>query len=112
MIPVLIDPGEMVRRIRDGILAAGNGRVRRILLYGSRASGTAGPDSDYDVLVVESDPVPPLEESLRLRKTLESLPCPIDLRVMGEREFEETRNVIGGIAYPADHDGVTLYAVS
>jgi hypothetical protein len=28
---------------------------------------------------------------------------------MGEREFEETQNVIGGLAYPAHKYGVVLY---
>ena len=28
----------------------------KIILFGSRASGTAGPHSDYDFLVVEADP--------------------------------------------------------
>jgi predicted nucleotidyltransferase len=85
---------------------------RRIILYGSQAAGTAGMDSDFDVLVVETDPVRPMDESLRLRKALESFPCPVDLCVMGEREFEETRDVIGGIAYPAHQTGLTLYAIS
>lgn len=112
MIPPVVDSGRVLDRIRDDILAAGSGRILRIVLYGSRAVGTAGPDSDYDVLVVESDPIPAASEALRLRKALETLPCPIDLRVMGEQEFEETRDIVGGIAYPASRNGVTLYAVA
>ncbi|HAM59033.1 MAG TPA: hypothetical protein DCQ64_27910 [Candidatus Rokubacteria bacterium] len=33
-------------------------RPERIFLFGSRARGTAGPDSDYDLLVVVPDDVP------------------------------------------------------
>ena len=37
---------EMVRRIAEGF------RPDKIIVFGSRARGTAGPDSDVDFLVV------------------------------------------------------------
>jgi len=80
-----------------------------VILYGSRAQGTATEDSDFDLLVVERDPVSKREEMLRLRQALSDLGCPVDVWVMGEEEFEETRDVIGGLAYPAHKYGVVLY---
>src|SRR5687767_10095836 len=76
-------------------------QVRRIILYGSRALGTAQKDSDYDFLVIEADPVSKRDEMGRLRQALSDLPYSIDAWVMGEDEFEETKEVIGGLAYPA-----------
>ena len=84
-------------------------RVRRVILYGSRAQGTASPDSDFDLLVIESDPVPKREAMLRLHGVLMTMPYPVDVWVMGEEEFEETKNVIGGLAHPARKYGVVLY---
>lgn len=95
--------------LRARLLAHREGRVRRIILYGSRARGTASPESDFDVLVVEADPVPKWDEMRRLRQVVHDLPHPVDVWVMGEREFEETKNVIGGLAYPAYKYGIVLY---
>lgn len=83
--------------------------VRRVILYGSRALGTATPQSDYDFLVIESDPVSKREEMRRLRDSLRNLPYVVDTWVMGEREFEETKNIIGGLAYPAHKYGAVVY---
>jgi predicted nucleotidyltransferase len=43
----------MVRRIVDAY------HPLRIYLFGSKARGDAGPDSDYDLLVVVADDAPP-----------------------------------------------------
>lgn len=85
-------------------------RVRKILLFGSRAAGTDRPDSDIDVLVVCEGSPGKFETIADLR---ERLPWPreysVDILVMGERQFEVTKSVIGGIAYPAHKHGKVLY---
>jgi uncharacterized protein len=95
--------------LRTRLLAQGKGHICRLILYGSRARGTASPDSDFDLLVVETDPVSTRDEMRRLRQAMRDLPYPVDVWVMGEREFEETKHVIGGLAYPAHKYGVVLY---
>jgi predicted nucleotidyltransferase len=100
---------KIAEELRARLLAHWEGRVRRIILYGSRARGTASPESDFDVLVVEADPVFKRDEMRRLRQAMRDLPHPVDVWVMGEREFEETKNVIGGLAYPAYKYGIVLY---
>jgi len=97
---------EMIRQIRRILLGCAGDRIKRVLLYGSRARGTARKDSDYDILVVEEAPVSRREEAARLRRALEHLP--VDVWVMGEEEFEETKDVIGGIAFPARKYGIDL----
>jgi predicted nucleotidyltransferase len=96
-------------KLKDGFLAHNGARIRRVILYGSRAQGTATPDSDFDFLVVEADPVSKREEMRRLREAVKDLPVPVHVWVMGEVEFEETKSVIGGLAYPAHKYGVVLY---
>ena len=87
-------------------------RIRKVILYGSRARGMANVDSDYDILVIEKDPVAKRDEMYRFRQALRSLPCELDLWVMGSREFEETKEIIGGMAFPAHKYGQVLYEIS
>lgn len=95
--------------LRARLLAQGGGRICRLILYGSRACGTASSESDFDLLVVETDPVSKWDEMQRLRCSLRDLPYSVDVWVMGKCEFEETKNVIGGLAYPAHKYGIVLY---
>ena len=44
---------ELVRRLREAF------QPERIYLFGSKARGEAGPDSDYDLLVVVPDEASP-----------------------------------------------------
>jgi hypothetical protein len=90
-------------------------RVRRIrnsyVLFGSRARGDARPDSDFDLLVVVRQLRPEEYRPLlvTLYEVLRGAGAVAEPWVMGEEEFEETKSVIGGLAYPAWKDGVVLY---
>ena len=81
----------------------------RVILFGSAATGQMTPDSDLDLLVVEPEVADSRQEGLRLRAALAGTPYPIDLVVMSRQRFEETKNVIGGLAYPAHKYGKTVY---
>ncbi len=81
----------------------------RVILFGSAATGDMTADSDLDLLVIETQVPDARHESVRLRAALESVPWPIDVIVMSRERFEETKNVIGGIAYPAHKYGKVLY---
>jgi len=60
----------------------------------------------------DSTPPGKQEEIMRLRLALGSLPCTVDVWVMSEEEFEETKDVIGGLAYPANKYGLVLHEKS
>lgn len=81
----------------------------RVILFGSAATGTMTPDSDLDLLVVEPEVSDCRQESRRLRAALAGTPWPIDVIVMSRQRFEETKDVIGGVAYPAHKYGRILY---
>lgn len=100
---------KIAEELKDMLLAGNGERIKRLILYGSRAKGNAQAGSDFDFLVVESSPLAKRDELLRLRRALSGIPYSIDVWVMSEEEFEETRNVIGGMAYPAHKYGVVLY---
>ena len=81
----------------------------RIILFGSLAAGTSTRDSDIDLLVVEDEVDDVRAESVRLRMALGDLGRPLDVLVIRTERFEKTKDVIGGIAYPANRYGVVLY---
>lgn len=85
--------------------------VRRVILFGSRARGDARGDSDFDLLVVLRDVPPEQYRALlvSLYETLRSVAGVAEPWVMSELEFEETKTVIGALAYPAWKEGVVLY---
>jgi uncharacterized protein len=84
-------------------------RPDRIILFGSAASGRPTSESDIDLLILEGRPGNAREEATKIRGALGGLQVPFDVVVMSTDRFEETKGVIGGIAYPAHRYGVTLY---
>jgi predicted nucleotidyltransferase len=98
---------ETIQEIVQRILRVCN--PNRVILFGSAAGGAMTSDSDIDLLVLEPRVHNAREEATRLRAALEGIPYPIDVIVMSRDRFEETRNVIGGIAFPAARYGRVIY---
>jgi predicted nucleotidyltransferase len=94
---------EIVRRLLAVI------RPKRIILFGSAASGGMTPDSDIDLLVVAAPSSNTLEERVKLLRALRGLDFPFDVFIIGTERFEETKNIFGGIAYPANKYGKVIY---
>jgi len=95
------------QRLVDHIVA--RFQPRKIILFGSYAYGTPTVDSDLDLLVIEKRVENPRERTVRIRSALASFGLPMDIIVMASERFEETKNVIGGIAYPANKYGKVIY---
>ena len=81
----------------------------RIILFGSAATGRMTRDSDLDLLVVEPAPSNTRARSVLIRRALGDVRYPVDVIVMSRERFEATKNIIGGIAYPANKYGRVLY---
>ncbi|MGA3024187.1 MAG: nucleotidyltransferase domain-containing protein [Bryobacteraceae bacterium] len=94
---------EIVRRLQNVILPD------RIILFGSAAAGSMTRDSDIDLLVVSPAPANTIEEHVRLRQSLRGLGFPFDVFIMATEKFEESKNIFGGIAYPAHKYGRVIY---
>ena len=94
---------EIVRRILS--VAAPD----KIILFGSAATGRMTRDSDIDLLVVEHDPPQQREQSLRINAALRGLGFAFDVIVISTEWFEASKNVIGGIAFPANKYGRVIY---
>jgi len=81
----------------------------RIILFGSAVNDSMMLDSDIDLLVIERGFRNAREESVRLRSALGDLGVPVDVFAMTLERFEETKEVIGGLAYPANKYGKVIY---
>ena len=81
----------------------------RIILFGSAATGQMTRDSDIDLLVVEPEIEDRDEEYVRIRRALGDMGFPFDILLITTEWFEASKNVIGGIAYPANKHGKVIY---
>jgi hypothetical protein len=100
------------------IVAAGLGRVRRVVMIGSRARGTARPTSDLDLVVLVElprgspawGPRENLAERDRIQKAVGTPPISTDLSVRTTDHYHEARGVIGGVEHLVDVEGVDVYS--
>lgn len=83
-------------------------RPEEIWLFGSRARGTHGPDSDWDLLVVIPDDDDPdaLEGHTVLGKLRRAR---IEVFPVRRADFEEARNVVGTLSHIAATQGVRVH---
>lgn len=99
--------GQMVRAIVDDV------DPDQIILFGSHARREARPDSDVDLIVVESEPFGPdrsrFVEMNRLYDTLSHFFVPKDILVFSREEVERWRNSINHVLARSLREGVVLY---
>ena len=83
----------------------------QVVLFGSIADGSDGPDSDIDLLVVLSDA--PLADRrklmVELRRAARAIAAPHDLLVTSVRDFARNRNVPGSTEFEPAHHGSVVY---
>lgn len=84
-------------------------RPRKIILFGSCAYGQPHEGSDLDLLVVVSNPPSFREKWQAVREFRLHSALPLQTVFMSCQEFEETKDVVGGLAYPAHHWGKVVY---
>lgn len=82
-----------------------------IYLFGSKARGDAGRDSDYDFLVIVSDSTEPgYRRAQRAHRALVDVPYAADIIVLTRKEFERKKSVIGSLPETVLYEGKPLYA--
>ena len=82
---------------------------QRIILFGSHARGTAGPDSDVDLLVIMPVIGSKREKQVEMRIALHDIDEPKDIIVVTPGDVERERDIIGTIIRPALREGKVLY---
>ncbi|MEA4883591.1 MAG: nucleotidyltransferase domain-containing protein [Clostridia bacterium] len=84
-----------------------------IILFGSHATGSAGPDSDVDILVVKSRPFGPdddrRQEMIRLWRALARFPVPKDILVFSRQEVERWKDSRNHVIARALREGIVVY---
>ena len=78
----------------------------RIILFGSRARGSAGPDSDVDLLVVLSDVADKRKKAIEIRRVLADFPVGKDIIVTTPDEIARRGHLVGTVLRPALREGI------
>jgi uncharacterized protein len=95
---------EVVRRLVEAY------RPEQIYLFGSVARGDAGPDSDYDLLVVVPDDAPPERRRSRLAyEVLRGTGTAADVLVCTRSYFEQRRSLKASLPGTVLREGVALH---
>lgn len=81
----------------------------QIVLFGSVARGTEGPDSDIDLLVVMPEGTDRRQAAISMRRALANLPAAKDIVVVTPSIVETYRDFVGHIVRPALSEGEILY---
>jgi predicted nucleotidyltransferase len=86
-------------------------RPKRIYLFGSHARSAASADSDYDLLVVVRDDVPPgLRRSARAYEALWGLPTSGDILIWTHTAFVERLHLRASLPSTVEREGRLLYS--
>jgi predicted nucleotidyltransferase len=103
------DERGLLQEIVDALRAAG--QPERVILFGSRARGDARPDSDFDLLIVQSvQPGNSRWQELRcLRQALRRFPIGKDLLLFRPAEFEYWRESLNHVVGRSVREGRLLY---
>jgi predicted nucleotidyltransferase len=96
---------EIVRRLVDAF------HPERIYLFGSWARDDAGPDSDYDIMVVVPDSAPPERKNSRLAyEVLWGTGSAADVLVWTREAFESRLHLRASLPSTVLSEGRLLYA--
>lgn len=83
----------------------------RVYLFGSKARGEAGPDSDYDLLLVVPDDAPPERRTSDLAyRVLRGTGIGADILVWTHSAFERRKHVVCSLPATVLREGKLLHA--
>jgi hypothetical protein len=86
-------------------------RPERVYLFGSKARGDAGPDSDFDLLLVVPDSAPPQHQRSRLAyERLWGTGAAADVLVWTREQFDSRAHLRASLPGTILAEGKLLYA--
>lgn len=94
----------IVNTVRDTL------RPRRIVLFGSRARGTARADSDVDLLIEMDTDLPQAERSRAVSRLFPDRRWSLDALVLTPSEMAAERRSPASVLAAIERDGRVLYA--
>ena len=95
--------GDVIERI---VRAA---RPERIVMFGSAARGTMGPNSDLDLLVIKAGTFKWTRVYERIVTELRGKTAPVDFILVSRDDIERFGNSPALVIYPAIREGKTVY---
>lgn len=99
-------PDKTLEKILEKILEVIN--PDKIILFGSRAKGTARDDSDYDLLIIKSG----IDNKRKIAKKIYlnlNLPVSVDIIVQTPEGIEENKTRFYSIVNEAFNEGKVIY---
>jgi predicted nucleotidyltransferase len=85
----------------------------KIILFGSRASGEATPESDVDLLIVEKESAfegrSRWRETARIRQALWDFPVPIDILLFTTEEVHRWKDAVNHVIARSFREGTVIY---
>ena len=103
-----MDETKVLNEVTRIILSAT--RVTRIVLFGSRARGDAGRDSDFDLFILVQDGVSPAEAEKAIRLALISPDASFDIVVCTESEYNARKQEGWRLLSEIEAEGRQIYA--
>ena len=94
---------EVVERIVESV------KPDKVILFGSRASGQACPDSDIDLVVVYAGPKSKHELEVGIHKLFRNPSFSMDVFVMTPEELEAQKTVANSLAREITERGLVCY---
>ena len=85
-------------------------KPERVILFGSAARGTAGPESDLDFLVIKGGIPSRRQLAQSIYRALVGVPASIDVVVMTPEDVECLKDGVATIVGPALREGREVYA--
>jgi len=94
---------EIIERIKNRF------HPEKVILWGSYATGTAGEESDVDLLIVAETDLSAQERFPEVSRLLAAYPVAFDAILKTPAEYERSRSVVNHIVYFADKHGKVVY---
>ena len=97
-------PAELLQAVVDHF------NPRRVILFGSRARGSARDDSDHDLLVIVDDDI--ASEKLHWRSLHEARKRyrkSVDIVAFRQSTYDDQAGIVGTLAHMVDADGIVVF---
>ena len=94
---------EIVNRIVDAA------HPEQVLLFGSTARGTTGPDSDLDFLVIKAGRYNARKVAGIIYQRMRGIARSLDLVIVTPQQVQDYRNSPFSVVYPAVREGRVVY---
>jgi uncharacterized protein len=81
----------------------------KIILFGSQARGQAGPNSDYDILIIKSGIKNKLNIEQDIYEKIIGIDESIDILVKTPENIDSDKNKTGSFIFRALKEGIVIY---